>query len=237
MSESCFAMPVLPGKTDLARRYWEEIRGPRAQEVAEHLRRTGITRLLAYLQRTPSGDLLVQHIVATDSLDTALDRAASSGLEISRWTERQFKEFSGIDWSDPANRPDLQVLLDWRAGAAPSGAETVFAMPVLPGKRDQAERYWATLRGPQAAEGEARLRRMGINRLHACLQSGEGGDLIVQYLVTAGTIDEMLREAETADSDYDRWTMAQFQEFSGIDWYNFVGSAPALERLFDWTAP
>jgi hypothetical protein len=236
MADSCFAIAILPGKTEVLRRFWQAIQGPRAAQNAAHIRRTGITRLLAFLQHTAQGDFLVQYVVEPDNLNAALDRAADSDLAESRWTEQQFQEFSGIDWTNPANRPNLETLFDWTGAGGPGGAETVFAMPVLPGKRTQAEQYWASLRGPQAAEGEARLQRMGIVRLFAALQRRPEGDLLVQYVVTSGSFADALRKAAAADSEYDRWTMQQFREFSGIDWYQFGSSVPDLELLYDWKA-
>jgi hypothetical protein len=113
LSEEVFVMPVLPGKADACRAYWAEATGARASDMDEHNRRVGLVRLVADLQHTPMGDLLVQYVATRGGLNTLLDKAAASELAVSRWVEQQFKEFSGIDWRSPQSKPDLELLFRW----------------------------------------------------------------------------------------------------------------------------
>jgi hypothetical protein len=111
--EQAFVMPVLPGKADVCRAYWAEATGPRAAEMTEHSRRVGLVRLVADLQQTPMGDLVVQYVATRHGLDGLLERAAASDLAVSRWIEQQFQAFSGVDWRSPQSKPSLELLFRW----------------------------------------------------------------------------------------------------------------------------
>ena len=54
-----FAMPVLPGKAEAARRFVAEVLGPRRSDWDDLQRRQGVTRERYFLQTAPGGDLMI----------------------------------------------------------------------------------------------------------------------------------------------------------------------------------
>ncbi|MDH3602819.1 MAG: hypothetical protein OEU26_24675 [Candidatus Tectomicrobia bacterium] len=51
-----FAVPILPGKTDMWKQAVAEMMGSRKSEFEESRRRMGVTREVVSLQTTPDGD-------------------------------------------------------------------------------------------------------------------------------------------------------------------------------------
>src|ERR1700681_2474354 len=66
MDPVCLVMPILPGKTDDARAFLQELEGPRKPEFDLSERRIGISKELWYLATLPSGDQLVGYMEAAN---------------------------------------------------------------------------------------------------------------------------------------------------------------------------
>jgi hypothetical protein len=229
----CFAMPILPGKTPELRQFWAEVSRRYAADVQPHMTTVRLHRLVACLQHSPIGDLLVQFVDTDGGICQWLERAAAVPTDYTRWMEQTIRDLSGIDWTRPENAPALQPLASWQDADAGVGAATeeVFVMPVLPGKADACRQYWAEASGPRKSDVEAHSRRVGLVRLVADLQPTPMGDLLVQYVATREGLNGLLDKAAASDLAVSRWIEQQFKDFSGID-FTSPESKPSIEPLF-----
>jgi hypothetical protein len=83
MDQVLFALPILPGQTEAARAFLQELGGRRLQELAACGRGVGITKETWALQQSPQGDLLVVY-VASAGLAAAFAAFAASQDEFDR---------------------------------------------------------------------------------------------------------------------------------------------------------
>ena len=97
----CFAMPILPGKTAELRQFWAEVKRRYAADVEPHMTTVGLHRLVACLQHSPSGDLLVQYVDTDGGMRAWLERAAAVDTPYTRWMEQTIRDISGVDWTRP----------------------------------------------------------------------------------------------------------------------------------------
>ena len=106
-----FAMPILPGKTDGARRFIQEVLGPRKRDWDDLQRRQGVTRESYYLQSNPEGD---QMVVTGEGTFTPLSQFLDvEGNPFDRWFIEQVQDFTGINMLElPDEMPEL--LGEWR---------------------------------------------------------------------------------------------------------------------------
>jgi hypothetical protein len=114
MPSIAFALPILAGKTDAARRFTEEVLGSRRGEFEESEHHLGITRESWYLQSGPEGDMALVYFEAADPAH-ALAEFGKSQAPFDRWFKQQVLDLSGVDISQPAPGPPSEVVLDWQA--------------------------------------------------------------------------------------------------------------------------
>jgi hypothetical protein len=112
MASYSFAMPILPGKTEVVRHLVAEVAGPRRSEMEEFQQRVGITKQEVWLQKTPSGDMSVVYLEAGDP-GRLFQELASSDKPFDRWYAQQLKEIHGIDLSQPL--PPNELIIEWHA--------------------------------------------------------------------------------------------------------------------------
>ncbi len=112
MASYAFVLPVLPGKTEVVRRFGVEMSGPRRGEAEESQRRIGITRQMVWLQQTPQGDMCVVYW-ETDDPARVFQKWASSDNPFDRWFLEQLKEIHGIDLTQPP--PPNELIYEWQA--------------------------------------------------------------------------------------------------------------------------
>lgn len=107
-----FAIPVLPGQTDLDRRTMSACwHGERSEQHAASRRRHGITRESVWIQATPNGDVAVVVIEAQD-IAAALGRLADSDSEFDVWFRDHIRDVHGIDLQ--AGLAPTEQVLDYR---------------------------------------------------------------------------------------------------------------------------
>ncbi len=112
MPSLVIAFPLLPGKTEAARQTAEEEKR-RLPEFEASRRYAGITKEVAFLQHTPSQDLVVVYWEAAD-IEHALHSLAASDLPYDQWFRERLAELHGTDFSQPPPPlPDL--LAHWEA--------------------------------------------------------------------------------------------------------------------------
>lgn len=106
-----FAIPVLPGRTDLDREALASCwRGERRAAYEDARRRAGITREAVWLQPTQVGDLAVVHLEA-DDLVAALGVLGGSVAPFDHWFREHVRAVHGVSLADGLPVPEL--LLDY----------------------------------------------------------------------------------------------------------------------------
>ncbi len=113
MDQVCFAIPLLPGKTEDARAFMRELEERKA-EYAFSEQRMGITKESWYLQHTPLGDLLLAYLESPD-LSSALKRLFDSKDEFERWFKKRLLEVTGVNLNDPPPVPLSERLSRYEA--------------------------------------------------------------------------------------------------------------------------
>jgi hypothetical protein len=112
MASYAFAVPVLPGKSEAARRLAAESSGPRRSESEESQRRVGITKQEVWLQQTPQGDICVVYWEVDDPT-RAFQELASSDNPFDRWYLQQLKEIHGLDLTQQPPPPN-ELIFEWQ---------------------------------------------------------------------------------------------------------------------------
>jgi len=109
-----FAIPVLPGRTDLGRRAlgacW---RGERRAAYEDARRRAGITKEAVWIQTTPTGDLAVVYLEA-DDLDAAFVVIGAADVAALDDLRNQIRAVHGFSLTDGVPAPEL--VLDYDSG-------------------------------------------------------------------------------------------------------------------------
>jgi hypothetical protein len=233
MAKAGFAVPILPGKEDLATIHSiEEIRR-RMPEYEESRRRAGVSMERVYLQSNPDGSkLFVIYVEAAgDTADVAATFATSdSGFD--QWFLDVNQEITGIDFRQPAPGGGAEHIASWAEPGGSRGTGLAFAVPLLPGKAG-ALRAWAReafdSRRRELTESRVAL---GQTREEVFLNSSRAGDVAVAYLEGKDPI-EANREFAASAAPYDRWFKDRLKEFfpPSID---FGQPVPANETVWDW---
>ena len=221
MAKVGFAVPILPGKEDLATKHSiEEIRR-RIAEYEQSRRRAGVTMERVYLQRNPDGsNLFVVYAEAAGGMADVLGSFAASGSDFDRWFLDVNQEISGIDFPQPPP-------------GGGRGQGLAFAVPLLPGKAE-ALRAWAREAfGSRQKELTESRRALGQTREEVFLNSTPDGDVGVAYLEGE---DPVVANGKFAASDapYDRWFKDGLKELFP-PFIDFDQPVPANETVWDWT--
>ena len=104
-------MPILPGKTEAARAFLQELGGPRKQDLAACQVSVGVAKEMWAIQQTPQGDLLVSYMTG-DDLAHAFKEFAASQSEFDRWFKQSLQETTGADLNTPPPGPISEILAD-----------------------------------------------------------------------------------------------------------------------------
>jgi hypothetical protein len=121
MDHICFALPILPGKTEDARAFQRELDGPRKAEYAASEQRIGITREYWFLQQTPQGDLFLAYLESPD-FASATDQFVTSQDPFDRWFKQRLAAVTGMDLNTPPPGPLSELLSSYEESAQPAGA-------------------------------------------------------------------------------------------------------------------
>ena len=113
MTAVAFTAPVLPGKSDQAKTFFEEV-NKRIEEMGKSRRALPgrMSRESAWVMHTPMGDFGVVLLEGDDPI-AANQAFAASQEPFDLWFKQQVAEFTGIDFGNPL--PPIEQLLDWRA--------------------------------------------------------------------------------------------------------------------------
>ncbi len=105
MNQICLVLPILPGKTAVARDFMRELEGARKAEYDQSERRIGIGKEVWYLATLPSGDHFVAYMESPD-FGQALAMFAQSHDAFDLWFKQRLAEATGVDLNDP---PPMQL--------------------------------------------------------------------------------------------------------------------------------
>ncbi len=112
MPTVCLALPVLLGKSEVARELGRALMGPRAREVDAAEKRLKISKEAWFLQKTPQGEMLLVYFEATD-IQKAFEDFARSQEPFDKWWRDKIKEITGIDMAQPPAGPPPEQILSY----------------------------------------------------------------------------------------------------------------------------
>jgi hypothetical protein len=110
---SIFAMPLVSGGADTVRRMREEALGARRSEYEESRRRLGITDERAWIQSTPTGEMVLVYLEAEDP-QRALQGMAESQEPFDVWFRQYIQEAHAVDIATE-QAPPPESVFEWRA--------------------------------------------------------------------------------------------------------------------------
>jgi hypothetical protein len=234
MAKAGLAVPILPGKEDLATIHSiEEIRR-RMPEYEESRRRAGVSMERVYLQSNPDGSkLFVIYVEAAGDTADVAGTFATSGSGFDQWFLDVNQEITGIDFRQPAPGGGAEHIASWAEPGGNRGTGLAFAVPLLPGKAE-ALRAWAReafdSRRRELTESRVALGQTGEE---VFLNSSPAGDVAVAYLEGKDPI-EANREFAASAATYDKWFKDRLKEFFP-PFIDFGQPVPANETVWDWT--
>ena len=114
MDQALFTLPILPGKTEAARAFLQEMDGPRKSQLVECGKSMGVSKETWAIQQTPQGDMYVAYITGED-IAHAFREFAASQSEFDRWFKQQLRETAGADLNTPPPGPISEILADTKA--------------------------------------------------------------------------------------------------------------------------
>jgi hypothetical protein len=234
MTKVGFAVPILPGKEDLATKHSiEEIRR-RMAEYKESRSRAGVTMERVYLQRNPDGsNSLVVYVEAGGVMADVIGAFSGSGSEFDRWFLDVNQEITGIDFRDLAPGSGPEHVAGWEDPGGARGAGLAFAVPLLPGKAEALRRWAREAYGSRRQELTESRQAFRQTREEVFLNSSPAGDLAVAYLEGKDPV-EANREFAASAAPYDRWFKDGLKEFFP-PFIDFGQPVPANETIWDWT--
>jgi hypothetical protein len=93
------------------------------------------------------------------------------------------------------------------------------ALPVLPGKTDEARAFFRQLDGSRRAEFDASERRIGITRELWYVAKLPSGDQLIAYM-ESNNFGSALQAFVGSRDPFDMWFKAQMQNVTGVDMNN-----------------
>jgi len=207
MRAIAYALPVLPGSEAEVESLSRELRS-RSAEHEDLLRRSGITREAAFLQRTPQGSQLIVY----RELDESHSTSSQPDGELASWMKERIAALHGFD---PAAQPPAKVELLVRQRPSRHGSLYAAALPVLPNKTARLHEFAAELNGIHAAEFEESLRRLGFG-LTLFVQHTPGVDLVIS-VVEGDEPQAAMGKLAVSKHPFDRWHIQQIADQTVLD--------------------
>ena len=106
-----FALPIVPGQAEAARRFVAEVLGPRKAEWDDLQRRQGVTQESYFLQQAPDSDLFI--VTGQGTFTPISEWLDTEGVPFDRWFADQIKEITGVDVRELGDELP-EHLGDWR---------------------------------------------------------------------------------------------------------------------------
>jgi hypothetical protein len=112
--------------------------------------------------------------------------------------------------------------------------QTLFALPILPGKSDAARAFLVELEGERKGQYATSEGRLGLTKEVWAIQAGPQGDLFVVYFAGESIAEAFRRFAGSQDA-FDVWFKGRVKETTGAD-LNSPPPGPMSEILSDFRA-
>ncbi len=110
MDSIIMAMPILPGKIQEAKKYFENLKAEKWQEFCRSEERAGILKERDFLQVTPNGDLILMYLEAKN-ISNAFETFAASQDPFDVYVKGEVKKLTGVDLNKPSTEPTPKLLL------------------------------------------------------------------------------------------------------------------------------
>ncbi|MGC2034503.1 MAG: hypothetical protein WA761_03535 [Thermoplasmata archaeon] len=115
MATYAFAAPIIPGKVDEWKAFDKQLAGEKRSDYAASCKRAGLTRVAAFLQRSPNGDLAVIVVESPGDPAQALRKFLEGTEPFDRWFAERIEAIYGVSAAAMAKMPPNAQDLDWRA--------------------------------------------------------------------------------------------------------------------------
>src|SRR5208337_3184339 len=140
-TDYCFVMPILPDKVDEAKQFWKEAD---PDELDKYMRAIGQSRVVEFIQTLPRGKFLVTYVKEAEDLGTTFGKNRGQGSEIAAYVRDGFRRFTGIDFTEPGNTPNVEKIMAWEDTEIKETERrcSAFAVPILPGKTNDVRHFF-----------------------------------------------------------------------------------------------
>jgi hypothetical protein len=108
--ETCFFVPILPGKAEDALRFATELNTTRRGDYTNA--QVTITREKWWIQETPHGSFMIVYFESPDA-ETVMGNLAGSTEPFDMWFKAQILELTGVDTEQPMPGGVPKKVLDW----------------------------------------------------------------------------------------------------------------------------
>lgn len=121
MDQTLFTLPILSGKSDAARAFFNELEDERKGQFDASQQRLRLFKEVWAFQALPQGEVFVVYFRG-DDIGRAFQQFAASKDEFDLWFKRQVKETTGADLNTPPPGPMSEILSDYEASSQPPHA-------------------------------------------------------------------------------------------------------------------
>jgi hypothetical protein len=234
MEKTGFAVPILPGKEELATEEVIQEFRRRMPEYEQSRANAGLTMERVFLQKNPDdSSMLVIYGEAERTFEDVRQAFATSGSDFDEWFLRVNQEVSGIDFRQPSPGGAPEHVASWEAPSGARGQGLAFAAPIQPGKTDAGRAWSKEAFGDRKKEmTESRL-ALGSSREEVFVNQTPQGDVAVIYIEGEDPI-RANREFAASNAPYDRWFKDNLKEIFP-PFIDFDQPVPTNETLWDWS--
>jgi hypothetical protein len=110
MKPIALAFPVLPGKTDKAKRFMKSLKTEHAKDFAALEKKLKTTKEAIFLQSSPQGDMIIDYYECANP-QKSIEAMAKSKDKFALWMKSEISDFTGIDVSAMGKEPLPEQLL------------------------------------------------------------------------------------------------------------------------------
>ncbi len=119
MAMYAFTVPILPGKTETLKKYIQEIKTSRLDELAKSREQMGVHAIQFWLQHNPNGDMVVISM-DIDNPSKFFDMLMHSNEPFDKWfREKIVMECQGVKPGDPLPVQN-ELLIEYTGKAQPA---------------------------------------------------------------------------------------------------------------------
>ncbi|MCW4019207.1 MAG: DUF6176 family protein [Candidatus Bathyarchaeota archaeon] len=113
MDSIVMAIPILSGKNQEAKEYFQKLTTENWQDFCKSEERLGVLKERDFLQVTPSGDILLMYLEAED-INKVFEAFAASKEPFDVYIKQEVQKFTGVDFNQSNSEPLPQLLLTYK---------------------------------------------------------------------------------------------------------------------------